>query len=78
MWIRKQLDTGDQEFMGDDGNGEATSESIFRFAATVTAALGRGATDTDRTYLRLNRSDGADVYIYVDTGTTVVCSTTKP
>lgn len=78
MWIRNQIDTGDQEFVGDDGNGETTSESVFRFAPTVTAAFGRGATDTDRTYVRLGRSDGTSVYIYVDTGTTVLCSTTKP
>lgn len=78
MWIRQQLDTGDQQYLGDDGNGESTSENIWRFAPTVDAAIGRGATDTDRTYLRLNRTDGTSVYIYVDTGTTVVCSTTKP
>lgn len=75
-WIRKQSDTGDQVF--EAGSGSENSENIWSFAPTVEAAIGRGAVDTDRTYLRLMRSDGTNVYIYVDTGTTVLCSTAKP
>lgn len=48
------------------------------FATNVDAEIGRGATDADRTYIALRRSDGTKVYIYVDTGTTVLCSATKP
>lgn len=77
MWARKQNDTGDQVFEA-SGGGSENAESIWSFAPTVDAAIGRGATNTNRSYLRLNRSDGVSVYIYVDTGTTVLCSTTRP
>jgi len=77
MWIRNQLDDGTEKFVA-DGNDSENQERITEWALNVDAAMGRGATDTDRTYLRLRRSDGTSVYIYVDTGTTVSCSTTKP
>lgn len=77
MWIRQQLDDGTEKFVA-DGNNSEVQERITEWEPDVDAALGRGATDTSRSYLRLRRSDGTSVYIYVDTGTTVSCSTTKP
>lgn len=77
MWIRQQLDDGTEKYVA-DGNDSGNQERIVEWGSGIDLAMGRGATDTDRTYLRLRRSDGTSVYIYVDTGTTVVCSTTKP
>ncbi len=48
------------------------------WASGVDAEIIRGATDTDRTAIALRRSDGTKVYLYVDTGTTLVVSTTAP
>jgi hypothetical protein len=50
----------------------------FEWASGVDAQLIRGATDTDRTAIALRRSDGTRVYLYVDTGTTLVVSATAP
>lgn len=50
----------------------------FQWASGVDAQLVRGTTDTDRTAIALRRSDGARVYLYVDTGTTLVVSATAP
>lgn len=78
MWIRSQVDDGTERKTASGGNSEFAEVVTEWDAGTVDAALGRGVTDTDRTYLRLRRSDGTSVYIYVDTGTTVSCSTTQP
>ena len=77
MFNRVQDDDGNQKFIADGGSSEI-AENITEFAPGVDAAFGRGATDTDRTYVRLCRSDGTSVYLYVDTGTTLTVSTTKP
>lgn len=82
MWVVQQDEDGNAKLLASGGNSE-NAEVIAEFDRTdaggvIDAALGRGATDTDRTYLRLRRSDGTSVYIYVDTGTTVLCSTTAP
>lgn len=50
----------------------------FEWASGVDAQLIRGATDADRTALALRRSDGTRIYLYVDTGTTLVVSATAP
>jgi hypothetical protein len=83
MFVLKQKDDGSAVFEANGGGSETDGEFGVVFDSTsagveIAAALGRGVTDTDRTYIRLKRSDGTSVYIYVDTGTTVVCSTTKP
>ena len=78
MWIRKQLDTGDQKFEANETSSAAGVENITEWDVNVDAALGRGVANSARTYLKLRRTDGTIVYIYVDTGTTVVCSTTQP
>lgn len=77
MFNKIQDDEGNVIFEA-DGGGSENEEFIVRFDEDVEAAVGRGETDTDRTYLRLKRSDGTDVYLYVDTGTTLTVSTTKP
>jgi hypothetical protein len=51
---------------------------VFQWAAGVDVELIRGVTDTDRTAIALRRSDGTKVYLYVDTGTTLVVSATAP
>lgn len=56
----------------------ATNTVTFQWASGVDAQLVRGGTDTDRTAVALRRSDGTRVYLYVDTGTTLVVSTTAP
>jgi hypothetical protein len=78
MWIKKQTDTGDVKFEASGGGSEQVGEVQFEWAPGVYAALVRGTTDTDRTALKLCISDGSAVYIYVDTGTTIVCSATHP
>ena len=50
----------------------------FEWATGVDAQIVRGAVDTDRTAIALRRSDGTRVYLYVDTGTTLVVSATAP
>ncbi len=82
MWIVQQNDDGSAKLLASGGNSE-NAEVVVEFDRTdaggvIDAALGRGATDTDRTYLRLRRSDGVSVYVYVDTNTTLLCSTSAP
>lgn len=55
-----------------------TGNVTVEWETGVDAALIRGVTDTDRTAVRLRRSDGTAVYLYVDTGTTLVVSATAP
>lgn len=78
MWIRSQVDDGTERKTASGGNSEFVEVLTEWDPGTVDAALGRGVVDTDRTYLRLRRSDGTSVYLYVDTGTTLVVSTTQP
>ena len=77
MFNKVQDDEGNVKFIA-DGGGSEEAEFVIEFADGVEAAVGRGETDEDRTYVRLKRSDGTDVYLYVDTGTTLTVSTTKP
>jgi len=83
MFNLRQKDTGSAVFEASGGGSETDGEFGAVFDTTdagiaIDAAFGRGATDTDRTYVRLKRSDGVSVYLYVDTGTTLVVSATKP
>lgn len=55
-----------------------TGTVTFEWASGVDAQLVRGTTDTDRTALAIRRSDGTRIYLYVDTGTTLVVSATAP
>jgi hypothetical protein len=73
-----QDDLGNVKIVAQGGGSETDGEVIVEWDANVDAALVRGTVDTDRTALALRRSDGTRVYIYVDTGTTVLCSTTHP
>lgn len=57
---------------------DAAATVTFQWASGVDAQLIRGATDTDRTAIALRRSDGTRIYLYVDTGTTLVVTTTAP
>ncbi len=82
MWVLQQNDDGTTTALA-TGGGSETSELKVEFDRTdaggiIDAAIGRGSVDTDRTYLRLRRSDGTSVYLYVDTGTTLTVSTTAP
>ncbi len=77
MWIRQQLDDGYEKNVASGGNSE-NAGVLWEFDQDVDAGLVRGVVDTSRTALKLRRSDGTVVYIYVDTGTTVVCSETAP
>lgn len=77
MWIRQQLDDGSEKYVASGGNSENASV-LWEFDDGVQAGFVRGVTDNSRTSLKLYRSDGTAVYIYVDTGTTVVCSTSAP
>lgn len=77
-WLKLQTDLGHMMFQASGGGSETLGEVQFEWAPGVTAALVRGTADTDRTALAICRSDGTVVYIYVDTGTTVVCSATHP
>lgn len=82
MWIRQQKDDGYEVNLASGGNSE-NAGVLWEFTRSdagvaVEAGFVRGVTDTDRSALKLTRSDGTAVYIYVDTGTTVVCSTTAP
>ena len=76
-FYKQQDEDGNQVFLA-DGGGSEEAETIVEFADGVTAAIGRGSTDTDITYIRLNRADGSDIYLYVSSGTTITASTTKP
>lgn len=79
MWIRQQLDTGEEKNLASGGASEL-QERITEWDLNVDSALGRGTgvVGANLSYLQLRRTDGTKVYIYVDTGTTVVCSTTRP
>lgn len=56
----------------------ATQTVTFQWAPNVDAQLVRGVVDTDRTAIALRRSDGTRVFLFVDTGTTLVVSATAP
>jgi len=77
MWIRQQLDTGDQKTLANEASSFAGCENIIEWDKNVDAAFGRGVADTDRTYIRLRNSAGTIYYLYVDT-TTLVVSATQP
>lgn len=79
MWIRQQLDTGEEKYKASGGSSEL-QERITEWDLNVDAAIGRGVgtVGANLSYLQLRRTDGTKVYIYVDTNTTVVCSTTQP
>jgi len=83
MFNLLQKDNGNATFTAQGGGSETDGEFGVEFTQTdagvaIEAGFCRGTTDTDRTALYLKRSDGTRVYIYVDTGTTVVCSATHP
>lgn len=85
MWARKQESDGSEYFVASGGNSENSERgSIWDFGnannpnGAFEASMGRGVTSTSRTYVKLCRTDGTPVYISVDTGTTVVCSTAQP
>ena len=74
-----QQSDGGTLIKADEGSGSATTGYVkVQFAPLVFAEIGRGTTDTDRTYIALTRSDGTKMYLYVDTGTTLTVSTTHP
>lgn len=77
MWIRQQLDTGDEKYLANEASNFAGVERITEWDKNVDAALGRGKTATARTYLRLRNSAGTIYYLSVDT-TTLVTSTSQP
>lgn len=81
MFIQKNEDTGNTIFEAAQGSEDC--EFGARFSTTdagvaAEAAFGRATGDTDKTYVRLKRNDGTDVYLYVDSGTTLTVSATKP
>lgn len=82
MFGLRQDDNGNAKFVAQGGGSETDGEfgAIFDESGStpIEAGFGRGVTDADRTFLYLKRSDGTRVYLYVDTGTTLVVSTTKP
>lgn len=80
MWIRQQLDTGAEKFIANEASQFSGIERVTEWALNVDAAMGRGVgtVGANLTYVQLRRTDGTKVYIYVDTGTTVVCSATQP
>lgn len=77
MWIRQQLDTGDEKYIANEASNFGGVERITEWALNVDAALGRGKVSTGRTYLRLRNTAGTIYYLYVDT-TTLVVSATQP
>lgn len=77
MWVKQQKDDGSENNLA-QGGGSETADVTWEFEEGVDIGFTRGTTDTSRTALKLRRSDGTEVYIYVDTGTTVVCSATHP
>lgn len=82
MWIRKQLDTGAEEYRA-QGNSSESAERVVRWDYTaanlpIELAMGRGVTNTAISYIRFTRTDGTFIYMYIDTGTTVVTSATQP
>lgn len=80
MWIRQQLDTGNEKVIANEASSFIGCERITEWDVNIDSALGRGVgtVGSNLTYLQLRRTDGTKVYIYVDTGTTVVCSATQP
>lgn len=77
MWIRQQLDTGDEKTLANEASSFAGCERVTEWDNGVDLAFGRGVVDTDRTYIRLRNSSGTSYYLFVDT-TTLVCQTTQP
>lgn len=77
MFTRQQNDDGNETFVA-DGGGSENGERITEFAPNVDAAIGRGATDTDQTYLRLRSPNGSIKYLVVADDNTVSASGTKP
>lgn len=77
MWIRQQLDTGDEKTLANEASSFAGCERITEWDTNVDLAFGRGVSDTDRTYIRLRNSAGTIYYLYVDT-TTLLCSASQP
>lgn len=75
MWVRRQDDDGSETYLAQGGGSEFAARKI-EWDTNVDAEIRRGTTSTARTGLKLRRTDGTAVYISVDTGTTVVCSTT--
>jgi hypothetical protein len=84
MWVRNQDDSGNQILEATEDSKVGT-EVLHRWDTTnagidIEAGFGRGvqAANVLRTYIKLKRTDGTTVYVSVDTGTTVVASTTRP
>lgn len=82
MFSLRQDDLGNAKFVANGGGSETDGEfgAIFdeSGATNVEAGFARGTADTDRTAVYIKRSDGVRVYLYVDTGTTLVVSATHP
>lgn len=83
MFNLLQKDDGSAKFLAAGGGSETDGEFGVIFdelasGAVVEAGFGRGTVDTDRTCVYLKRSDGTKIYLYVDTGTTLVVSATHP
>jgi hypothetical protein len=76
-WIVRQPDSGIAII-------EATEESVndsvqVKFAPNVEITLGRGATDTDITFIALRNADGELCYVYPNAAqNAIVVSATKP
>lgn len=77
MWIRQQLDTGDQNNLANEASNIAGCENIVTWDTGVDLAFGKGVAQPTRTYIRLRNTAGTIYYLYVDT-TTLVVSTTQP
>ncbi len=77
MWIRQQLDTGDEKYIANEASNFAGTERISEWDKNVDFAVGRGVAQPTRTYLRLRNTAGTVYYVYIDT-TTLVASTTQP
>ena len=73
-----QDDQGNAKIIAQGGGSETDGEVLVEWDSNVDAALVRGKAEPSRTAIALRRTDGTRVYIYVDTGTTVVCSATHP
>lgn len=78
MWVQRQLDDGSAQQQA-SGGGSDIAPWLLEWAENIDAGFTRGSgANVSRTVLKLRRTDGTAVYISVDTGTTVVCSTTAP
>lgn len=68
-WNLQQNEDGTARLISTEDQGDTPAE----------IEIGRGATDTDITYIALRNASGTKVYIYPDAaGTAVTVSTTKP